>query len=295
MDNLSLIPSTSQTKILVWEAFQELERRDEERMARASKSAEGTTSSTIMRIIATTRQDQVDNIVPPDDEGRLVCFMKKIRALPVADAQRLVRLCRLLKSKGRMMSEEDFATTMMASLQASGIVGVEKIVELLELILPGKKPQMMAEDLYTLIRTSPNGAINVINPHENVREASYILSSDIPDENKRPMVILLSGSATVRLSRKGETLVIESTEAVKGVSMPRKIIKKFPLTQDASITIGRDFALIDPLGLKAESMILCDWGMLDQSVSRAALNIQIESGRIHIFDLHSANGATIEL
>ncbi len=295
MNNTSFIPSPAQTKILVWEAFQEIERRDEEKRARRSSDAEKKTPSAIARIIATTRQDQVDSTIPPDDEGRLVYLMGKINTLSAIDAQKLVRLCRLLKSKGRMMNEEDFTTTMMASLRASGIVGIEKIVELLELILPGKNPQTMAEDLYTLIRTSPNGAINIINPHGNIREASYILSSDIPDENKRPMVILLSGSATVRLSRKGTTLTVESTEEVKGVPTPRKIIKNFPLTEDTSITIGRDFALIDPLGLKTKSMILCDWGTLDQSVSRAALNIQIESGRIHIFDLHSANGATIEL
>lgn len=284
MDNMSLIPSPAQTKILVWEAFQELERRDEK-----------ITPSAIAQIIATTRQDQVDSIIPPDDEGRLVYLMGKINTLSAVDGQKLVRLCRLLKSRGRMMSEEDFATTMMASLQASGIVGVEKIVELLELILPGKNPQTMAEDLYTLIRTSPNAAINVINPQGNVREASCILSSDIPDENKRPMVILLSGSATVRLIRKGTTLTVESIEAVKGVLTPRKIIKKFSLTEEASITIGRDFTLHDPLGLQTRTMSLCSWGMLDQSVSRAAMNIRIEkSGRIYIFDLHSANGATIE-
>lgn len=287
MDTMSLIPSPAQTKILVWEAFQEIERRDRVKLTKPHFA--------IGKIVEATRQGQADTIIPPDDGGRLAYFMKKINTLPTADAQKLVKLCRLIKSKGRIMNEEDFTNSMMASLRASNIVGVDKIVELLELILPGKNPQTMAEDLYTLIRTSPNGAINAINPQGNVREISCILSSDIPDESRKPMVILLSGSATVRLSRKGTTLTIESTESVKGILAPRRIIKKFPLTQDASITVGRNFALIDPLGLKTESIIICNWGMLDQSVSRAALNIRIESGRIHIFDLHSANGATIEL
>lgn len=287
MDTKSLMPSPAQTKILVWEAFQELERRDRVKLAKPHFA--------IGKIVEATRQEQADTMISLDDSGRLEYFMKKINTLPTADAQELVRLCRLLKSKGRMINEEDFINSMMVSLRASGIIGIEKIIELLKLILPGKNPQTIVEDMYTLIRTSSNGAINVLNPQGNTREASYMLSSDIPDESRRPMVILLSGSATVRLSRKGTTLIIESTESVRGVSTPRKIIKNFPLTQDASITIGRDFALVDPLGLKTKPMTICDWGTLDQSVSRAALNIQIASGRIYIFDLHSANGATIEL
>ncbi|MCX6733258.1 MAG: hypothetical protein NTX63_00410 [Candidatus Peregrinibacteria bacterium] len=291
---MSLIPTPAQAKILIWEAFQEIEKRDREMQPKSKIiPAQSTTHLAIAEVMTASKDGDID-VIPPDDEGRLVYLMGTIRGLSSTDGRKLVRLCRLLKSQGRTMSEEDFTTTMTRSLRASDIVGIAKIAELIELILPGKNPQTMVEDVYTLIRTSSKGAINVINPHENAREASCLLAEDIPNEHQRPLIIRLSGSSTVELSREGKLLSVKSFEVVEGGVTTRIITKKVPLMEDGSITIGRDMKLHDPLGLKTRTVILCSWGIVDQSVSRAALNIQIESGRIYIFDLHSANGATIE-
>lgn len=295
MDHLSLIPSPAQTKILVWEAFQEIERRDREGSSKPKAlPTQSTTHLAIHEVMTASKHGDID-VIPSDDEGRLVYLMGVIRGLSPTDGRKLVRLCRLLKSQGRTMSEEDFTTTMINSLRASDIVGIAKIAELIELMLPGKNPQTIAEDVYTLVRTSSKGAINVLNPHGNTREASCLLADDIPNEHQRPLIIRLSGSSTVELSREGKMMSIRSLEVVEGGITTRIITKKVWLVEDGSITIGRDFRLHDPLGLQTRTVILCSWGIVDPSVSRAALNIQIESGRIYIFDLNSANGATIEL
>lgn len=282
---LSFIPPPEEVDKIVRRAYDYLERKEP---VPASPTAVPPLSGS--EIAQAVHSGLIGALIPPDAQGRLNYIMTQIKSLTYKDTEKLLELCRLLREE--RLNEKLFEILEAHLADTQDGPNIERIKRCLKLIFNDNNAQKIVDDLYMIVRTSSNGAINILNPQNRSGVVNYVPQVNIPEEGSgNPIVIALSRSTFVHVSRRGTTLIIKSIESHTHAN---EITREVSLKTPGLVVIGRIVRLIQPLGLDIGELTLCDWGITDRTVSSAAFGIYIsKSGKVYLFDFHSKNGVSI--